>query len=143
MPVRLTAHAETADLAIDYRPLGSLIPYARNDGTHSESQVALIAGSIGQQPLEPHPPFAAMHLPEVVDPIDPGSLDFEASEHEPPGGRSEPVEAWRPGPARGSSFTRANLAGGCPTEMKREARMNLNENGGLLSGRPALAAEIT
>ena len=46
MPVRLTAIAETADLAIEYRPLASLIPYARNARTHSEAQVALIAGSI-------------------------------------------------------------------------------------------------
>ena len=46
MPVRLTAVADTTDLAIDYRPLGSLIPYARNSRTHSEAQVALIAGSI-------------------------------------------------------------------------------------------------
>ena len=33
-------------LAIDYRPIGELIPYARNARTHSEAQVALIAGSI-------------------------------------------------------------------------------------------------
>jgi DNA modification methylase len=33
-------------LAIDYRPIGDLIPYARNARTHSEAQVALIAGSI-------------------------------------------------------------------------------------------------
>ena len=46
MPVRLTAVADTTDLAIDYRPLASLIPYARNARTHSEAQVALIAGSI-------------------------------------------------------------------------------------------------
>ena len=37
---------ETEALAIDYRPVASLIPYARNARTHSESQVALIAGSI-------------------------------------------------------------------------------------------------
>jgi DNA modification methylase len=36
----------TRDLAIDYRPIGDLIPYARNARTHSEAQVALIAGSI-------------------------------------------------------------------------------------------------
>lgn len=36
----------TAELAIDYRPVGDLIPYARNTRTHSEAQVALIAGSI-------------------------------------------------------------------------------------------------
>lgn len=33
-------------LAIDYRPIGDLVPYARNARTHSEAQVALIAGSI-------------------------------------------------------------------------------------------------
>ena len=33
-------------LAIEQRPLDSLIPYARNARTHSEDQVALIAGSI-------------------------------------------------------------------------------------------------
>lgn len=33
-------------LAIDYRPIGALIPYARNARTHSAAQVALIAGSI-------------------------------------------------------------------------------------------------
>ncbi|GGE24634.1 DNA modification methylase [Gemmobacter megaterium] len=33
-------------LTIDYRPIGDLIPYARNARTHSEAQVALIAGSI-------------------------------------------------------------------------------------------------
>lgn len=33
-------------LAIDYRAIGDLIPYARNARTHSEAQVALIAGSI-------------------------------------------------------------------------------------------------
>ena len=33
-------------LAIDYRPIGDLIPYARNARTHSEAQVALIADSI-------------------------------------------------------------------------------------------------
>jgi DNA modification methylase len=46
MPVRLR-HIETPEpLAIDYRPVASLIPYARNARTHSEAQVALIAGSI-------------------------------------------------------------------------------------------------
>ena len=33
-------------LRLDYRPIGDLIPYARNARTHSEAQVALIAGSI-------------------------------------------------------------------------------------------------
>jgi DNA modification methylase len=36
----------SADLAITYRPIGELIPYARNARTHSDAQVALIAGSI-------------------------------------------------------------------------------------------------
>ena len=35
-----------SDLRMDYRPIASLIPYARNARTHSEAQVALIAGSI-------------------------------------------------------------------------------------------------
>ena len=34
------------DLAIAWRPLGELIPYARNPRTHSDAQVAQIAGSI-------------------------------------------------------------------------------------------------
>ena len=46
MPVRVTAVAETSDLALDYRPIASLVPCARNARTHSEAQVALIAGSI-------------------------------------------------------------------------------------------------
>ncbi len=33
-------------LTVEYRPLGDLIPYARNARTHDEAQVALIAGSI-------------------------------------------------------------------------------------------------
>ena len=35
-----------ADLQLTYRPIGDLIPYARNARTHDEGQVALIAGSI-------------------------------------------------------------------------------------------------
>ena len=46
MPVRLTYIEAPEPLAIDYRPVASLIPYARNARTHSEAQVALIAGSI-------------------------------------------------------------------------------------------------
>ena len=37
---------EGLGLAIEHRPIGTLIPYARNARTHSEEQVALIAGSI-------------------------------------------------------------------------------------------------
>lgn len=36
----------SGNLAIDHRPIGDLIPYARNGRTHSEAQVSLIAGSI-------------------------------------------------------------------------------------------------
>ena len=39
------AHGER-QLAVEYRPLESLVPYARNARTHSEAQVAEIAGSI-------------------------------------------------------------------------------------------------
>ena len=46
MPVRLRQIETPEPLAIDYRPVASLIPYARNARTHSEAQVALIAGSI-------------------------------------------------------------------------------------------------
>ena len=37
---------DRAELAVEYRPLDSLIGYARNARTHSEAQVAEIAGSI-------------------------------------------------------------------------------------------------
>ena len=40
------APAAKGDLAIEYRPIAALIPYARNARTHSAAQVALIAGSI-------------------------------------------------------------------------------------------------
>jgi ParB-like chromosome segregation protein Spo0J len=36
------------NLAIDYRPISDLISYSRNARTHSEAQVALIAGSINE-----------------------------------------------------------------------------------------------
>ena len=35
-----------AELEIAWRPLGELIPYARNPRTHSDAQVAQIAASI-------------------------------------------------------------------------------------------------
>ena len=35
-----------APLSVTYRPIGDLIPYVRNARTHSDAQVALIAGSI-------------------------------------------------------------------------------------------------
>ena len=40
------ALAAGTGLQIEHRPVGDLIPYARNARTHSEAQVALIAGSI-------------------------------------------------------------------------------------------------
>jgi DNA modification methylase len=41
-----SAVAAGLGLAIEHRPIEALIPYARNARTHSEAQVALIAGSI-------------------------------------------------------------------------------------------------
>jgi hypothetical protein len=38
--------ASAGNLAVEYRAIGDLIPYARNARTHSAAQVALIAGSI-------------------------------------------------------------------------------------------------
>jgi DNA modification methylase len=46
MPAGSALPAQTGDLAIEYRAIAKLIPYARNARTHSEAQVALIAGSI-------------------------------------------------------------------------------------------------
>ncbi len=41
-----TTRGNVEALGIEHRPLDALIPYARNARTHSEAQVALIAGSI-------------------------------------------------------------------------------------------------
>jgi DNA modification methylase len=41
-----SAVAAGLGLTIEHRPIGDLIPYARNARTHSEAQVAMIAGSI-------------------------------------------------------------------------------------------------
>lgn len=46
MNARATDIASGLHLAIEHRPVEALIPYARNARTHSEAQVALIAGSI-------------------------------------------------------------------------------------------------
>ena len=49
MPVRLEAarnETPASGLALDHRPVDALIPYARNARTHSDDQVALVAGSI-------------------------------------------------------------------------------------------------
>ena len=43
---RAESSGSAAPLSVTYRPIGDLIPYARNARTHSEAQVALIAGSI-------------------------------------------------------------------------------------------------
>ncbi|MCW3784578.1 site-specific DNA-methyltransferase [Defluviimonas salinarum] len=40
------ALASGSDLRLEHRPVAELVPYARNARTHSEAQVALIAGSI-------------------------------------------------------------------------------------------------
>lgn len=42
----MTARTDAAALAVAYRPIDALIPYARNARTHSEAQVAQIAASI-------------------------------------------------------------------------------------------------
>ena len=42
----MTSKQDTTKLAIKYKPIGDLVPYARNSRTHSESQVAQIAASI-------------------------------------------------------------------------------------------------
>ena len=45
-PSNRQAAPATDAQAIEWRPVEALIPYARNARTHSEAQVALIAGSI-------------------------------------------------------------------------------------------------
>jgi DNA modification methylase len=42
----VTAHLSHGRLAVTYRPLEALVPYARNARTHSDAQVAQIAASI-------------------------------------------------------------------------------------------------
>jgi DNA modification methylase len=44
--VTMPDDARLRDLAVEYRPLDSLVAYARNARTHSDTQVAEIAGSI-------------------------------------------------------------------------------------------------
>ena len=43
---RASAPAGARDLVVDWVPIETLIPYARNARTHSDAQVAQIAGSI-------------------------------------------------------------------------------------------------
>jgi DNA modification methylase len=45
-PIQPSDLAEGLGLQIEHRPVEALVPYARNARTHSEAQVALIAGSI-------------------------------------------------------------------------------------------------
>ena len=40
------ARARAREIAVEWREISTLIPYARNARTHSEAQVAQIAGSI-------------------------------------------------------------------------------------------------
>ena len=42
----MTSKQDTTKLAIKYKPIGDLVPYARNSRTHSDAQVAQIAASI-------------------------------------------------------------------------------------------------
>ena len=42
----MTTKQDTTKLVITYKPIGDLVPYARNSRTHSEAQVAQIAASI-------------------------------------------------------------------------------------------------
>lgn len=42
----MTTKQDTTKLAIKYKPIGDLVPYARNSRTHSDAQVAQIAASI-------------------------------------------------------------------------------------------------
>jgi len=42
----MTSKQDTTKLAIKYKPIADLVPYARNSRTHSEAQVAQIAASI-------------------------------------------------------------------------------------------------
>ena len=42
----LGAIAASLDLHVEQRPTSNLVPYVRNARTHSDAQVALIAGSI-------------------------------------------------------------------------------------------------
>ncbi|SFJ63830.1 ParB/Srx family N-terminal domain-containing protein [Aerobium aerolatum] len=44
--VTIDAGDHTRELAVEYRKLDDLVPYVRNARTHSEAQVAEIAGSI-------------------------------------------------------------------------------------------------
>jgi ParB-like chromosome segregation protein Spo0J len=47
-PIERSDFAAGLGLQIEHRPLDVLIPYARNSRTHSDKQVALIAGSISE-----------------------------------------------------------------------------------------------
>jgi ParB-like chromosome segregation protein Spo0J len=46
MPPNWSEKGSQAGLRVEYRPLDTLIPFARNARTHSEEQVSQIAASI-------------------------------------------------------------------------------------------------
>src|SRR5258708_39643241 len=45
-PVRQRLRARARELAVEWRDINGLVPYARNARTHSEARIAQIAGSI-------------------------------------------------------------------------------------------------
>src|SRR5260370_23537376 len=45
-PVRQRLRARARELAVEWRDINGLVPYVRNARTHSEAQIAQIAGSI-------------------------------------------------------------------------------------------------
>ena len=45
-PVRQRLRARARELAVEWRDINGLVPYASNARTHSEAQIAQIAGSI-------------------------------------------------------------------------------------------------
>src|SRR5467141_2669468 len=46
LPVRQRLRARARELAVEWRDINGLVPYARNARTHAEDQIAQIAGSI-------------------------------------------------------------------------------------------------
>jgi Poxvirus D5 protein-like len=86
MLARPTGRGGPAPLAIEYRLIGDLIPYARNARTHSEEQVALIAGSIRESGftkpiLVDDEDLLGQFLAEETV-VDPGALIYTADLHQ-------------------------------------------------------------
>src|SRR5258707_15044425 len=46
LPLQQRLRARARELAVEWRDINGLVPYARNARTHSEAQIAQIAGSI-------------------------------------------------------------------------------------------------